>query len=277
MDARRAVSFVSQRGSALEKARLRHILYARSPAAEVVGPFLDLQSSTGAFPLRMQPGKPDMVDNTLTALWWLDELGMLRAPAGQKALNFLVSTQKDDGGWDEDASIEADKLPPWIHAGDLDTRNYLTAYATYWLAAGGYEDEPVIDKALEFLLPNQQENGMYPGYLHTTWIAASACRMVGCIKPSNRSLQALLDRPLSDWEDSQMIWALDCLHRAGIERNHPLVVKLLAKIEASQGPEGQWASEDGETFAVSATIEALKVLKLNSRLTEIPPESLILF
>jgi hypothetical protein len=271
MDAHKAVSFVSQRGSDLEKARLRHILFARDPAAQAVAPFLDLQSHTGAFPLRMQPGNPDSVDNTLTALWWLDELGMLRAPAGQKALGFLLAAQKDDGGWDEDASIEADILPPWIHPGDLSTRLYLSAYAAYWLAAGGYGDEPVIDMALDFLLPNQQENGLFPGYLHTTWIATSACRMVGCIKPSNRSLQALLDRPLTDWEDSQIIWALDCLNRAGLESDQPLVERLLAPIDSSQGSEGQWASEDGESYAVSATLGALKVFKLYNKLPLIPP------
>jgi squalene cyclase len=277
MDTRKAISFVKEKGSDLEIARLRNILYVSQPEAKVVQPFLELQSIQGAFPLRFQPGNPDMVDNTLTALWWLDELGMLSASVGKRALGFLLAVQKGDGGWDEDVSTERYELPPWVQPGDLNTRLYLTAYAAYWLAAGGYGSDPVLENAMVFLLQNQKENGMFYGYLHTTWIAASACLMVGRTEPANRSLQALLDRPLSDWEESQSAWALDCLYRAGVETDHALVQKLMEKLESSQGAEGQWASEDGEPFAVSATIGVLKVFKLYNRLPEIPPENLIFF
>jgi squalene cyclase len=266
MDAQKAIAFVNEKGSDLEISRLRTILFAGEPEIDVVQPFLALQSSRGGFPLRMQAGNPETVDNTLTALWWLDELGMLDAPVGQKALGFLLAVQKEDGGWDEDVSLERDELPPWIQPGDLNTRLYLSAYASYWLCAGGYKSEPVIKRAMAFLLPYQQESGRFLGYLHTTWIAASACLLAGQTEPASRSIQALLDWPIADWEASQMAWALDCLHRGGIERNHALVEKLLAKLEASQGPEGQWASEDGESFAVSTTIEVLKVFKLYDQL-----------
>lgn len=167
MDIQKAISFVKEKGTGLENARLRHILSASNPDANVIKPFIQLQSSTGGFPLRMQPGNPVMVDNTLTALWWLDELGMLRETVGQKTLEFLRCVQKDDGGWDEDTSIEKDNLPPWIHPGDLSTSLYLTAYAAYWLAAGGDPSEPAIEKAMAFLLPHQKETGIFCGYLHT--------------------------------------------------------------------------------------------------------------
>jgi len=106
--------------------------------------------------------------------------------------------------------------------------------------------------------------------VHTTWIAASACLMIDLMETANRGLKALLDWPVTDWDDSQIAWALDCLNRGGIKRNHVLVIKLLARLEARQGTDGQWASEDGSEHDVSATIEALKVLRHYKRFTEIP-------
>jgi squalene cyclase len=275
MDAQNAISYVHVNGSNLEIARLRHILYGEVPEASVVRPFLELQSNRGGFPLHMQEDNPETVDSTLTALWWLDGMGMLRAPAGQKALEFLRLTQLEDGGWDEDASIERFDPPPWIHPGDLNTKLYLSAYACYWLASAGYLSDRVLGRGMDFLLPHQKESGMFSGYVHTTWIAASVCLMAGLTEPTSKSLQALLDWPISDWEDSQIAWALDCLHRGGIERNHALIEKLLARLEMSQKPDGQWASEDGEASAVSATIEVLKVVKLYSGVPELPRENKI--
>ena len=64
-----------------------------------------------------------------------------------------------------------------------------------------------------------------------------------------------------DWEGSYLAWLLRCLQDAGLLADHPLVVRCVADLERKQRPDGSWESEDGEEYAVGATIDALRVLK----------------
>lgn len=264
MDITKSIGFIEERGTALEKARMRHILYGQKPETEVVQSFTGLQNEDGGFPYDLVQGNLSAVDNTLVALWWMDELGLLKSSTADKVVGYLLGMQRDDGGWDEDPSIAQYDLPPWINPGDLRTRTYLSAYAAYWLAIRGSATHPAFKKTLEFLLKNRDETGKFFGFLHTTWIATSAFLMVRpqYSKVVERGLQVLLNRPLTEWEASQIAWALDCLNRAGLQENHPFTQKCLTELLNQQMPDGSWSSEDGEAFAVDATIGALKVLKL---------------
>ena len=122
---------------------------------------------------------------------------------------------------------------------------------------------PAFQKALDFLLRHRDETGKFYGYLHTTWIASSVFGMAGdqYAEVARKGLQTLMDRPFSEWADSQIAWALDCLSSAGLPKDHPFVEKCLAELLQRRGPDGRWSSEDGEAYAVGATIQVLKVLK----------------
>lgn len=268
MDITKSIAFIEERGTELEKARIRHILYGQKPESGVIQCFTRLQNNDGGFPYDMVQGNISTVDNTLVALWWMDELGLIKSSTADKAIEYLLMVQRDDGGWDEDSSIIQYVLPPWISPGDLRTRLYLSAYAAYWLAVRDYGTHPAFKKAFEFLLKHRDETGKFNGYLHTTWIATSAFLMVRSQYSEivERSLQVLLNKPLAEWESSQIAWALDCLGRAGLEESHPFIEKCLAELISRHRPDGSWSSEDGEAFAVGATIGALKALKLYGRL-----------
>ena len=104
---------------------------------------------------------------------------------------------------------------------------------------------------------------MFLGYLHTTWIATGVCLMAGKNYKgiASQGLQALSRRPLPEWEDSQLAWALDCLSKGGLPKTEPFISACLNDLRRRQKLNGSWASEDGEGAAVGATIQALKVLK----------------
>jgi squalene cyclase len=258
-----ALSFVEERGSSLEQARLRCILQEVEPEPDVIQPFIELQNDDGGFPFGRVQGNLSTVNRTLAALSWMDDLGMLVSPPASRALEYLLAVQRDDGGWDEDPAIAQYDLPPWISPGDLRTRLYLSSYAAYWLAVTGYASHPAFRKALEFLLKHQDETGKFYGFLHSTWIATSVFAMAGERYSTvvEQGLQALMDRPLAAWEASQIAWVLDCLGRAGLPRDHPFIEKCLAELRQRQRADGSWSSEDGEAFAVGATIAAVKALK----------------
>ena len=263
MDIGAYVSFVEESGTDLEKARFRRLFLSVAPEPAVVRTLTDLQNADGGFPCRMTTGNPSSVNDTLRALNWLDELGMLESPEAGRAFRYLLSIQKADGAWDETPAATRYGTPPWATPGELNARLYLTAQSAYWLAVGGHKADAAFEEALAFLLQHRDDTGRFPGFLHTTWIATSAFAMAGKKYSSvvDQGLQALRARPIAKWVDSQISWALEFLSRAGVPKDEPFVQQGLARLMHSHEVRGRWESEDGEAYTVGATMGALKVLK----------------
>ena len=78
---------------------------------------------------------------------------------------------------------------------------------------------------------------------------------------ANRGMLALMDRPLSEYEASQLAWLLNCFSTAGMSRGHHVATHFLIKLRQLRRPDGSWASEDGEIHVVDSTIESLRALK----------------
>ncbi len=259
----RALIFIDEHGNVQDKARLLYILMGETPPDYIVRPLLDKQNSDGGFPSRPRSENPSSVDNTLTALWQLNELGLFGIPEVKKAFEFLVAAQMTDGGWDENPALPEHDLPPWIRPGDMATRNYLSAYAALWLGIADVPARNTFLRALEYLARQQEPDGQIPGYQHGHWIGTSAFFLCGAPFDDNASRGlAVLDRlPAKQWEDSQIAWAVDCLGMAGLSKDEPFIQKMIIELAQRQEAEGCWSSEDGPAYAVSATISAIKALK----------------
>ena len=272
-----SILFVDEHGSLLEKARLLRILMNEKPSKAVYEKLLSMQNTDGGFPSRPRAGSASSVDSTLTALWQLDELGMFETEPAQRALRFLVNMQRAYGGWDENPSLPAHDLPPWIRPGETATRMYLSTYAAYWLGLGGPDYRETFQKGVAFLAAWQGTtrrdaagqqgkdtlaSGQLPGYLHNNWLGASAFLMAGEEYEHNARLAIdfLKSGNLDTWEDSQIAWAIDCLVRAGLQARHPFIQAGLDTLRQRRAPDGSWASEDGPAFAAAATVGAIKVL-----------------
>jgi len=263
IDLSSSIHYVSENGTILERARMLRILMDVPPSVEAYQKLLDSQNADGGFPSRPKPGSESAVDSTLTALWQFDELGLMEGEPARRALDFLRAVQRADGGLDENAALPEHDLPPWIRPGEESTRLYLTGYAAYWLGIASGAGDPTFQQAAAFLAARQQDDGRLPGYMHNNWLATSAFLMAGerCAQNAGRGLDFMLMLSRADWADSQLSWALDCLTRAGIPTNHPFTRFCLDEIQARQAGDGSWASEDGPSFAASATVGAIKVLK----------------
>ena len=259
----KSIGFIGENGSALEKARISCILHGTQPRQDVIQSFVQIQNEDGGFPYRMVKGNLSTINETTVALWWMEELDLLSSPNAEQAFAFLLAIQQEDGSWEEGPQLALYELPPWIQLGDLKTRLYLSAYVTYWLSTGGYRSLPAYRKAIHFLLRHQDQSGKIHGFWHTTWIAMGIFLLAGKRYENVVSLgmQALADRPLQEWDDSQIAWALDCLSRGGLSKTHPFIDVFLKELYHRQKADGSWASEDGEAFAMGATIQVIKVFK----------------
>jgi hypothetical protein len=262
LDLNKAIQFVSENGTILEQARLLRILMGVEPSIEAYQKLLDSQNPDGGFPSRPRPGSQSALDSTLTALWQFDELGLWHLTAAQRSMDFLAAMQQPDGGWDENPELPEHDLPPWIRPGEQATRLYLSTYALYWLAVRGKRPLPVFQRGAAYISTQQQPGGRIPGYMHNNWLGAAVFQLGGESYAHNaaRSLAYMQSIPFSDWEDSQIAWALECLTRAGLPGEQPFMRAMLAELVRRQAADGSWAAEDGPSFAASATVGALKVL-----------------
>jgi hypothetical protein len=263
VDITKSISFVEQNGSEIEKARLRHILYGATAKSEILQPFINLQNGDGGFPLNRVKGQLSTINDSLNALWWMEDLGILGSTTSEKTIQYLFDTQLEDGGLDEDPIISSEDLPEWIIPGELLTRHYLSAYSSYWLAIMNYRANPAYLLSLDFLDTHLDEGTLFQGYLHTTWMASSVFLMAGEAynEAAMIGMQTLLCQPKSRWKDSQLSWALDCLGKAGLAKEHPFIQMGIKELMLRQSADGSWSSEGGPAFTINGTIAALKAFK----------------
>jgi hypothetical protein len=271
IDLSRALEYVDQHGNIQDKGRLLFVLMGEAPPIHITRPLLDKQNIDGGFPSRPRGENPSSVDSTLTALWQLNDVGLLNSTDAHRALSFLANIQQEDGRWDENPDLPLHDLPPWIVPGQEATQIYLTAYASYWLGLTDFSPKKWFLKGLQYLATQQSSNGKIPGYLHSQWIATGAFLLAEgeFRKAADLSIKYMEERPLSEWEDSQISWALDCFGTAGLTADHPFVQSLLSELAERQEPAGSWASEDGPAYAVSATISSLKAFKIFGVITDL--------
>lgn len=261
IDLKRAVQFIESKGAPADKARLRTILHGAEPDAVILRPLFDLQNNDGGFPSRPRPGNVSSVDATLTTLWRLDGWGLFPSPAAEKALAFLITQQREDGSWDENPALPRIDLAPWIIPGDYNTRVYLTAYSAFWLGLTPHRKQPAFQQAAGYLAVQQEGSGKLPGFSHSSWIGAGVFFLGG--EPFRRNaengLAYLSAIPFSEWEDSQLAWAVDCLRRAGLPVETPWISTALEQLSQRQNEEGSWVSEDGPSYTIAATLEVIRV------------------
>ncbi|MFQ6068803.1 MAG: prenyltransferase/squalene oxidase repeat-containing protein [Candidatus Bathyarchaeia archaeon] len=263
MDFEKAVEFVRRVGGKEEVERLECILEDRKPETRFIDELRKLQNTDGGFPLIMEKGKPSTLMDSAVVLVRLDEFNFLQIDIVEKIVNFFFIKQNKDGSWNEDENILPYNPPPWMDPRDDRVKILSTAYTGFWLAKLGYADDKRIRKACDWLINYRRENGAFEGFRHNTWIGISLFAMVygkRC-NVTREGLEFLAEIPRAQWIPSQTTWLLWCLSSANFTHKSKFVKYFLDLLSKSQNPNGSFSSEDGKEFSVSATLEAIKVLK----------------
>lgn len=263
-----AYQFVIENGSPLEVARIEHILYRKLPPQDVLDHLHNQQNADGGFPLFRKKNNLSAVGASLYALWWMDDLGLLNSQLAERTIRYVLSQQQPDGAWDESQDLQVYDPPIWARPGVENTRIYLTGYALFWIAALQREAMAEFYMGIDFLRRYIKADGSFIGYPHSTWIATSTFILAEGVDSTeaHKGLKYLEDKPIEDWVDSQIGWALNCFSKAGLPQDHPLIATLLDELVRRQMPNGNWISEDSEDFLPSVTVDILKALKSFGRI-----------
>jgi len=261
-DVHSAIAYILSHGSVPERARLKYLLYEEQPSQEVLDHlFLGQRDDGGWGPL--WANDYSSLDATCFRLAQAEQLGMdLRALPIARAIGFLKRRQFSDGRWEEDLSVSS-LAPVWVKPGNLAATLYLTANCGFWL--GFFDSEtPEAHRACMYLKAHLTDKGDLPTYLHSHWLTAGLWVLM---KRRNESqgLLAHLAKRIHDLHVSNLAWLAITLRLAGLPENHPLLSKAISLLVGQQGEDGRWPSEDGTTFDVHSTLEALRALQLCGR------------
>jgi hypothetical protein len=277
-----AIGYVVARGDAVERARLSYLRTGKFPAAEIYDNLEAGQTPTGGWPPQWGAGVAS-VDATCFRLAELDDLGGLSRPSAKRALDWLASRQRLDGFWEEDASLEA-VAPPWAKPGDPEARFYLTVNATFWLAVAAEDaaasrpttsldsattsldsDSPdlyevALTRAGQAIRDSLDENGAWPGFLVSGWLAGAVLQRAEWFYEAARIFMILGDR-VKTMSAADAAWMVAALLRIGVNVDDSIISAGRRQLSATQRPDGAWPSDDGPQFDVNTTLTALRALR----------------
>lgn len=265
MDIQKAIAFIEQKGTKLERYRLRRLLGKEKNMDFPLRHLKELQNNDGGFPYEDTKDRLSSINSTGMNLALMVELGLGESDVCKKTVKYLFDVQHENGSWDENKAINRYNPPFWNTPGDLNTRMWLTANVLDYLIRLSYKQSEPIEKAKEFLLENRDEEGKFAGFLHSTWIAIAVFgQLEGSDSEVVRKALKVIDQNFDRLENgaSDFVWLLECLYVAEIPKDNPLVQKCINKLAGLQRNDGAWPSGNGEKYSVHTTLGALRTLRL---------------
>jgi len=262
----KAVDYVRAKGDVIEQARLASILWRKQPEEAVLQKLTEMQNMDGGFSYWVK-GFSTVCD-TVYVLIWFDDLSLRRLPQVERAIDFLLMHQKEDGGWDELERVKEANVPSFLVPGKITTRVWLTAYCAHWFVRLGYAEHPKAKGCQgEFLLAHREPSGRLIGTVKDMramwdWLVFLSY-FPGSDSEIFKQTLTVIEQEFypEKWEGSYLAWLTCCLRDAGLPAHHHFVRRCLDELVKKQRLDGSWDSEDGEAFAANATIEALRVIK----------------
>ena len=268
VDIAAAIGYVVARGDAVDRARLSWLRTGLVPGDDILSNVELGQGPAGGWPAQ---GGADVasVDATCFRLAELDDLGGLRRPAARRALDWLANRQRLDGCWEEDIAL-AGSAPPWARPGDAEARFYLTANAAFWLAVGGADSglyggaEPAystqVQRAAEFLRERLGDDGSWPGFLVSGWLAGAVLHKTDRFYEAARIFVILTERAKS-MSAADVAWLAAAVRRVGVDSEDALLVAAMERLSETQRPDGSWPSDDAPVLDVHTTLTAIRAIR----------------
>ena len=210
-------------------------------------------------------GDLSIISSTWVAVQWLNWIGDRNSPVLRNTLEFLRTTQRDAGSWDEPDEIVNYNPPFWMQPGRYENQLWLTSAVCCKLKEAGREQQVDFPKALEFI--RQGWNGeRFPVYPHTHWMAMPLFSLIGTGDEVDGGIikgceKFLYDAVAADEADpGDTISIAYASHVAG-EVAKDLLDLSLEKVKGFQQDDGGWITKHGDEHRAAFTVEALFLFK----------------
>jgi len=252
--------FILNNGSIDDKLRLLSAGYEMEsrPQEEPLDQLENVLNPDGGVPFDMASGNPSSVKETAEILPLIHKYKDSHQGFIQQMIGFLVTRQKNDGGFAETLNLNdliEDKWGTttgreWYPVGKSIT--WLTGKALDALCLVGYNDEERLKRARDFLLYSQHEDGHWPDFKGqnisdplSTGNILPALKAIG-VNSNNKVYKdgraALLQHLKASVENKLTCDMVD-LHSVGppeTEKERELIKNGVDLIVSSQNPDGGW-------------------------------------
>jgi prenyltransferase beta subunit len=259
-----------------ENARKRDILRLKTARGhkkakrELIDYFDGLQLPSGAFPYIFQKQNPGSFMDTYRTYQILKEVrdGDITASIIEKIVQFLEKSQQKDGSWNENEKLlELASLPSWMDPRKEEVKILTTTYSVLIMVVE-HPSSPHTLKGLGYLQKQQGNEGTFPGFPHTTWIAGAVfLGYYGVSHSVSKEMVGIINELIDqDHPGSILQWIASSLILVGYT-SHSLTIlsRTLDKLEKAQQANGLWIAEDQE-IELETTINCLITLDMGGRI-----------
>jgi len=250
-----ALKYMSTHGSARPQLRVWAALgRAESRQAQhAIQELLAQQNEDGGWSWRMETRRPSSITDTARTVEALTSAGLSSEhKALQRATEFLLPLQGEDGGWPENPALRNHIPWDWEWYSVEHSSPSTAAQALCALHLLGWEKGKAVKRGLRFLRRTQNEDGGWPGHIGpsypygTDW--ASMFPVIRALRAwdGSRRCKAVVDRAVKAILNHRECWAapvdnpLDTFLLLGYELDHPDVQEALGHIIEAQRPDGGW-------------------------------------
>ena len=262
-----AIGYVVAHGDAVERARLSFLRTRQPPEPAIIERIVAGQMSAGGWPASTD-GEVPSVDATCFRLSELDDLSGLHGEPVDRALAWLSAVQREDGSWQEDASLAAE-APAWAMPGDPEATLYLTSLAGFWITVAEIEVNPHLETppryartlaaAARMFVSQLRPDGTWPSFLAAGWHAARLLHVQQYFYESARVQLVLGDR-LPDMSPAAVASSAGARRRVNLGDDR-LLQRARKRLGETQRTDGGWDSAEGPNFDVNTTLTVLRACR----------------
>ncbi len=245
------VTFVLEKGSGWDIFRLLVIAGLKDHPfmKDYVNNLIRTQNADGGFP--KEQGKPSSIIHTVGVLQWLARLGVnARSPYILGAVDFFWKTQRVDGSWCENPEIILEEWMTWLsteHGMPI-----VTSQIVQVLYDLGYERDPRIAKAIQYIKDTQRPDGHWPAHDDQEGTDPDASCIPALVKVGEANsrhvkrgidamLRLLAEENVEDAEEAYHLWKVwPTLVAAGCKFDREILERRLDRLKGIQREDGGW-------------------------------------